>query len=270
MATSANETRPAVVVTGSSTGIGRAVALHLAAQGHPIVLHGRQFSSELVSTCRDVTKAGVESCVIPADFEEESAVVRFFQEAIRQFAGPRIWVNMAGANILTEGRADASFERDLEQLWKVDVRGTLLLSRLAAEHIRDAARSSNPPHTNWGSIITIGWDQALTGFAGESGLLFTTAKGGVMAMTASLAKTYAPYVRVNCVAPGWIRTEWGCQANAYWQHRATNESLMNRWGTPNDIAKAIGFLVSEDASFINGQVIALNGGFKNSIEQDNR
>ena len=95
---------------------------------------------------------------------------------------------------------------------------------------------------------------------GDSGELFAASKGAVMAITRSLSKSLAPHVRVNCLAPGWIRTEWGEQASAEWQERAMRESLMNRWGTPEDVARVACFLASPAAEFINGQVIPINGG----------
>jgi 3-oxoacyl-[acyl-carrier protein] reductase len=67
---------------------------------------------------------------------------------------------------------------------------------------------------------------------------------------------------VNCVAPGWIRTQWAEQASDYWQQRAQRQSLCGRWGRPEDIAKAVLFLASPAAEFINGQVIPVNGGFR--------
>jgi 3-oxoacyl-[acyl-carrier protein] reductase len=81
-----------------------------------------------------------------------------------------------------------------------------------------------------------------------------------MAATRSLAKTLAPTVRVNCLAPGWIRTEWGEQASAEWQQRAVQESSMKRWGEPEDVARVACFLASPAAAFITGQVIHINGG----------
>ena len=113
-----------------------------------------------------------------------------------------------------------------------------------------------------GSIVTIGWDQAATGMEGDSGELFAATKGAVMSFTRSLAKSLAPKVRVNCVAPGWIRTAWGEGASESWQSRAIRESLLGRWGTPEDIAAAVHWLVSPRAAFVTGQVINVNGGFR--------
>jgi 3-oxoacyl-[acyl-carrier protein] reductase len=115
-------------------------------------------------------------------------------------------------------------------------------------------------HRGSGVILNIGWDQAEAGMAGDSGELFATSKGAVMAFTRSLAKSLAPEVRVNCLAPGWIKTAWGETASEAWQNRAKSESLLQRWGTPEDIAQAAAFLASPAASFITGQVVPVNGG----------
>ena len=83
-----------------------------------------------------------------------------------------------------------------------------------------------------------------------------------MAFSQSLAQSLAPRVRVNCLAPGWIKTAWGEQASDSWQQRAVREALLERWGTPQDVATAARFLVSPAAAFITGQVIPVNGGFR--------
>src|SRR5690606_14341241 len=123
---------------------------------------------------------------------------------------------------LTGAAAAWNFDQKLAALWEVDVRATIRLSRLAGRNMR----------TLGGVIVNIGWDQALWGMGGDSGEMFAAAKGAVMAFTRSLARSLAPRVRVNCVAPGWIRTAWGGQASEYWQRRAAAESLLERWGTP--------------------------------------
>jgi 3-oxoacyl-[acyl-carrier protein] reductase len=111
-----------------------------------------------------------------------------------------------------------------------------------------------------GVIVNMGWDQAETGMEGDSGEMFAAVKGAVMAATRSLAKSLAPEVRVNCVAPGWIRTAWGQHASAEWQERAATESLLGRWGEPEDVARVACFLASPAAAFISGQIVNINGG----------
>jgi 3-oxoacyl-[acyl-carrier protein] reductase len=95
---------------------------------------------------------------------------------------------------------------------------------------------------------------------GDSGELFAAAKNAVMGLTRSLAVSFAPQVRVNCIAPGWIRTAWGAQAGPAWQERVLRETPLGRWGTTEDVAKLARFLVSDDAAYITGQVINANGG----------
>ena len=109
-------------------------------------------------------------------------------------------------------------------------------------------------------ILNVGWDQAATGMDGDSGELFAAAKAAVMAFTKSLAVSLAPAVRVNCVAPGWIKTAWGESAPDEWQARIMRETPLNRWGTPKDIARCARWLCSDDAAFVTGQVVNVNGG----------
>jgi 3-oxoacyl-[acyl-carrier protein] reductase len=167
------------------------------------------------------------------------------------------WINNAGGDVLTGTLSDQTLEEKLKLLWQVDVNSTLMLSRRAGSKMRE---KSTEPGKN--VILNMGWDQAAQGMAGDSGELFATTKGAIMAMTKSLAQSLSPEVRVNCIAPGWIKTEWGEQASDYWAQRATQDSLMERWGTPKDIAEVALFLCSPAASFVSGQIIPVNGGFK--------
>lgn len=98
--------------------------------------------------------------------------------------------------------------------------------------------------------------------AGDPGEMFGPIKAAVMAFAKSQAQTLAPHVRVNCVAPGWIQTAWGEEASEYWDQRAKREALRGRWGTPADVASTVAFVVSDEADFLNGQVIPVNGGFR--------
>jgi 3-oxoacyl-[acyl-carrier protein] reductase len=197
-----------------------------------------------------VREVGRETEVLLADLSDHAAQDAFVKAAW-SWRAIDIWVNNAGVDVLTGEAANWSFEEKIAALWKVDVLGTLRLSRSVGQRMRERGH---------GVILNIGWDQAETGMAGDSGEMFAAVKGAVMAGTRSLAKSLAPEVRVNCVAPGWIRTEWGERASQEWQDRARRESLLDRWGTPEDVARMARFLVSPAAEFVNGQVIAVNGG----------
>ncbi len=241
------------VVTGSSSGIGRAIALELAAAGANVLVHARASRDEAEDVADQVRARGGDSHVVLCDLGDASTHEPLVERAW-QWRGPiDIWINNAGADILTGEPAGWDFQRKLEELLRVDVAATLNLSRAAGARMKQ--RGS-------GAIVNIGWDQAEQGMAGDSGQLFAAAKGAVMAMTRSLAHSLAPEVRVNCVAPGWIQTKWGAGASDKWQERARAEALLARWGRPEDVAAAVRFLVSPAAGFITAQTLAVNGGLK--------
>lgn len=241
------------IVTGSSSGIGRAIALELAAAGADVLVHARRSREAAERVVAEIKAAGRTSDVMLCDLADEATHESLVEQAWSWRGAVHIWVNNAGADVLTGEAARGSFEKKLEQLWRVDVVATMRLSRLVGARMK--ARGS-------GAVVNIGWDQADHGMSGDSGELFAATKGAVMAFTRSLAKSLAPEVRVNCLAPGWIKTAWGDRASDYWQKRAQRESLLGRWGTPEDVARAARFLVSPAASFITGQILPVNGGYR--------
>jgi 3-oxoacyl-[acyl-carrier protein] reductase len=239
------------LVTGASSGIGRAIALELASAGAEVLVHCRSSLSAgeaVVASCR---QSGRRSELLSADFSSADALGPFIERAWNLWQGLDLLVNNAGADLLTGPAARLDFPRKLQQLLDVDVRGTLLISREIGGRMRDAAA---------GAILNIGWDQADRGMEGDSGELFSAAKNAIMGFTRSLALTLAPRVRVNCIAPGWIRTAWGEEASPLWQERVLRETPLGRWGEPEDIAKLARFLLSRDASYLTGQIINANGG----------
>ncbi len=244
------------VVTGASSGIGRAIALELARGGADLFLHARASRDALEETAAAVRQLGRNAVTWLGDLADQTCQDQLVTEAWADSAVD-VWINNAGVDVLTGTAKHLSFEEKLHALWAVDVTSTLRISRAVGARMQ--ARGS-------GVILNVGWDQAEIGMAGASGELFATIKGAVMCFSRSLAKSLAPQVRVNCLAPGWIKTAWGDGASAAWQQRAQAESLLDRWGTPEDIAQVARFLASPAASFINGQVVPINGGFRGSQE----
>jgi len=240
------------LVTGASGGIGGAVAIALARAGAAVVVHARDNREAARAVVAQIEAAGRPAKLVVADFSEAAAVDRVAEAAWGWRGRVDILVNAAGADILTGENVKRGFDERLDRLWRVDVLGTIRLGRQLGRRMKAAGG---------GSILTFGWDGADRGMAGDGGELFAAAKGAVMAFTRSLAQSLAPEVRVNCLALGWIETAWGRGASAAWQERARAESLARRWGTPEDVARAACFLASRAAAFINGQVIAVNGGF---------
>jgi 3-oxoacyl-[acyl-carrier protein] reductase len=238
------------VVTGSSSGIGRAIAIELARAGANVFVHARQNRAGADEAASQVRSFGREAQVLLSDLSEPAQQDELVAEAWR-WRPMDIWINNAGFDVLTGEAASWSFEDKLAALWRVDVVATLRLSRAVGNRMRERGH---------GVILNMGWDQAATGMAGDSGEMFAAVKGAVTAATRSLAKSLAPQVRVNCLAPGWIQTKWGEQASGEWQRRARDESSLKRWGQPEDVARVATFLVSPAAAFVNGQSIPINGG----------
>jgi 2-amino-4-hydroxy-6-hydroxymethyldihydropteridine diphosphokinase len=238
------------LVTGSTGGIGRAIALQLAAAGADVVVHGRR-ESAAGEVCNQLRGAGVRSQVILADLREPAECDRLVEHAWQEWGGLDIWINNAGADILTGEAAHWPFERKLQELLAVDLIATSRLSRDVGSRMKSQGH---------GVLLNMGWDQAETGMEGDSGQLFGAVKAAVIAFSKSLALDLAPEVRVNCLAPGWIRTAWGTNASEGWQRRVQRETPLGRWGRPEDIAAAARWLVSPAAAYITGQVIRVNGG----------
>ncbi|MEC9353080.1 MAG: SDR family NAD(P)-dependent oxidoreductase [Planctomycetota bacterium] len=238
------------VVTGSSSGIGRAIALELSSAGAEVLIHANRSVADGEKLREEITARGARCEFIQADLRTGKTATAFFEEALETLGGLDIWINNAGVDILTGEGAELSYEEKLESLIAVDLRASILLARKAGKAMKD----------HGGVILNMGWDQAAVGMEGESGELFGAIKGAVMAFTRSLALSLAPEVRVNCLAPGWIRTAWGEEAPAEWQERVLQEVPLGRWGSPEDVASTARFLVSDAAAFISGQVVNINGG----------
>lgn len=234
------------MVTGSTSGIGLAIARALAAGGARVIVHGRRSPERAAAVA-----AELGGRALLADLRDPDACHRLVNDAWSAWGGLDVWVNNAGADTLTGEAAHWPFERKLQELLAVDVTATMRLSREVGARMKAQGT---------GTILNIGWDQAETGMEGDSGQLFAATKAAVMAFTKSLALTLAPEVRVNCLAPGWVRTAWGEGASAVWQERVVRETPLRRWGLPDDVAAAARWLASPAAAYITGQIIRVNGG----------
>lgn len=226
-----------VLVTGSTSGIGQSIAKAFSESGADVVTHGRRANGKPNHMVADLGNADACSSLIA--------------DAWKLLDGLDVVVLNAGADVLTGEAAKWPFEKKLAELLAVDVTSTMLLARDVGFRMKQRGQ---------GMILTMSWDQAETGMEGDSGQLFAAVKGAVAAFTKSLAKSLAPEVRVNALAPGWIRTAWGAAASDVWQKRVQRETPLGRWGTPEDVAATAVWLASPAASFITGQVIRINGG----------
>jgi 3-oxoacyl-[acyl-carrier protein] reductase len=237
-------------VIGSTSGIGRSIALALADGGADVLVHGRS-RERAEEVAAEVRLRGAKSGILLADLADGDACQPLADRAWRNWGGLGAWLQIAGADTLTGPAAKTPFDAKLEALWAVDVRATIRLTRDIGQRMKAQGH---------GVIVTMGWDQAETGMEGDSGELFAATKGAVMAFTRSLALSLAPEVRVNALAPGWIKTAWGESAPDEWQARVRRETPLRRWGTPEDVARVARFRVGPEAAFMTGQIIRVNGG----------
>lgn len=239
------------LVTGSSSGIGRAIALELADAGADVILHCRTSREAAEEVAEQIRKKGRQSEVLQQDLAQTDQLGDFVESAWSKWGGLEIGVLNAGVDLLTGEQKDWDYSTKLQALWQIDVCSSIHLGRSLGQRMKQKGK---------GALITLGWDQSDRGMDGDSGELFAAAKNSVMGFTRSLALNLAPDVRANCVAPGWIKTAWGEVTSDYWQQRVLDETPLKRWGMPEDIARTVRFLCSEEASFITGQVINVNGG----------
>lgn len=241
-----------MLVTGASSGIGRAIAVASARAGADVAITYRHNRPGAEETALAVESAGRRAYVGHLDLMVPSTIDPLVDGVCAALGRVDAWVNNAGADILTGPLAERSALEKLDHLLQVDVRGTMLASWRAAELLGQQPRG--------GVIINMSWDHVHTGMAGLNPQLFTAVKGAVSAFSRSLARSVAPHVRVNILAPGWIETSFGSALDPEARRAVEAATPMGRWGRPEDVAAAAVFLASPAAHFLTGQTIFIGGG----------
>ncbi|MEX0951470.1 MAG: SDR family oxidoreductase [Gammaproteobacteria bacterium] len=241
------------VVTGASSGIGAAIARRLAAEGAAVVINYRQSADKAQALVTEIEASGGQALAVAADMAAPAAVEKLVTTARNWLGRVDIWVNNAGADILTGAGARLDDYAKLQQLLAVDLQGTMYGSWAVAPVMQAQA--------DGGVIVNISWDLIDQGMPGRNPEMFAAVKGGINAFTKCLAQSLAPNVRVNDVAPGWIATAFAQEAMTpeYYQG-VIEQTPLRRFGTPDDIAAAVAYLASDDAGFITGQTLKVNGG----------
>jgi 3-oxoacyl-[acyl-carrier protein] reductase len=239
------------VVTGASGGIGRACALALAREGADVGVHYGRSREAAGRVAEEIGSLGRRAVLLQADVSRNEDVSRLVSEAVRQLGRLDVWMNIAGADILT-GEAAASSDREkLERVIAVDLRGSVLCSWAVAEvMLRQGS----------GAIVNMSWDNDAAGTEGTVAEAFSATKGGVEAFSKNLARRLAPAVRVNVLAPGWIETTYGQGLSSALYQKVASSIPMQRWGKPEDVAGAALYLASDEAGYVTGQTIRIDGG----------
>jgi 3-oxoacyl-[acyl-carrier protein] reductase len=241
-----------VLVTGASSGIGQAIAVACAREGADLAITFRRNREGADRTAQEIQRLGRRVEVMGADVSKQEDLTALAETLDTRFGRVDAWINNAGADILTGDGGRLPPLRKLDLLLAVDVRGTVLASWTAVDFIRS--------HGGHGVIINMSWDHVMRGMAGENPVLYSTAKGGVMSFSKSLALEVAPDIRVNILAPGFIETAFGEEADPEWKRKVEEMTPLRRWGKPEDVAAAAVYLASDAAAFVTGQMIMVNGG----------
>jgi 3-oxoacyl-[acyl-carrier protein] reductase len=235
------------VVTGGSSGIGAAIAEAFGAAGATVLLTHRDSEEKALAVAEPIG-----ALVEQADLRTRDACEELVARARERLGGLDVWVNNAGADVLTGEAADWDWERKLDLLLAVDLKGTVTCSYAAGAVMRE--------QPGGGSIVNMSWDHVTAGMAGKNPELFSAVKGGVLAFSKSLARGLAPRVRVNVLCPGWIETRFAQEAARNFHRSVAESTPLARWGRPEDVAAAALWLASPEAGFLTGQAININGG----------
>jgi 3-oxoacyl-[acyl-carrier protein] reductase len=242
----------AVLVTGASSGIGRAIALAVARAGADVAVTYRTNRAGADGVAGEIEALGRKAFVQALDLADESSLDRVGATVHAALGRLDVWINNAGADILTGAGASLSTVQKLDLLLAVDLRGSILASWAAVRFFEGQPEG--------GAIINMSWDHVVSGMPGTNPQMFAAVKGGVAAFSRALARSVAPRVRVNVLAPGWIETSFGEGLDSGVYRSVADSTPLRRWGTPDDVAGAAVFLASPAAGFITGQTINVGGG----------
>jgi 3-oxoacyl-[acyl-carrier protein] reductase len=239
------------IITGASTGIGRATALALAKRGSHVVINFFKSKKEALVVGEKVESLGIKSLVIQGDVGIERDVKNMVKKTIEEFGRIDILVNNAGSPIQRSKFLDCK-EELWDQVMSVNLKGTFLCSK---EVLKIMVKQKS------GKIINISSIASFHGSAGES-VHYAAAKGGVNSLTIGLAKEFAPYgITVNAIAPGLIDTPFHDKFSTPERlERIISKIPLKRIGTPGEIAEVVAFLASDGANYITGEIIRVSGG----------
>lgn len=241
--------KKSVIITGASRGIGKATALTFAKNGYDLLLCYQSREEEAGKTAEEAKAFGVRAVPFQMDVSSLSDCRRTAAKALMEFG--KIDALVCNAGIALPKLFTQTEEEEYDRLFDVNTKGVFFLTQAVAKEMIASGG---------GSIITV---SSMWGVAGASGeVAYSASKAAVIGMTKALAKELAPSgIRVNCVAPGVVNTEMNACYDEEAMEALAEKTPLGRIAEPEEIAKAIFFLASENASFITGQTLTVDGGF---------
>jgi 3-oxoacyl-[acyl-carrier protein] reductase len=236
------------IVTGGSRGIGRATSVALAQAGALVLVNYRSNEEAARETVRLIEEAGGQAELVAFDVADPDSVDRSIKEAVARHGRIDILVNNAGISI--DQLLLRVSAKDLEMTWATNVNGAVYCAKAC---IRPMMKK------RWGRIINLSSVVAESGNAGQA--VYSASKAALLGLTRSLAREYASRgITVNAVAPGFIETDMTADLPEAARQGIVDQTPLGRIGRPEEVAAAVVFLASEEAGYITGQVVRVNGG----------
>lgn len=239
-----------VLVTGSTRGMGEAIVKEFAKNGYNIIINYVKSTEKAISLKNEIeNEYKVKVLLIQADLSYEDEINKMVKKALQEFGKIDVLVNNAGI-VIDKEFGDRTVE-DWKQTLNVNLIAPFVLTKLIG---KEMAKQKS------GAIINISSTNGIDTYY-PSSVDYDASKSGLISLTYDSAVEFAPYVRVNCIAPGWVNTEMNKELDEEFVKEETERILVKRFGEPEEIAKVVYFLASDNASFINSSVIKVDGGW---------
>ena len=239
-----------VLVTGSSRGIGRATITEFAKKGYNVVINYKSSDNAALELKEQLeSNYNIKALTIKADVSNEEEVREMVNTIINEFGHLDVLVNNAGIAI------DKEFEDRTVEDWQKTLNTNLIGPFVVSKCVGEVMLKEKK-----GKIINISSTNGINSFFPTS-IDYDASKAGVINLTHNLAIQYAPYINVNCVAPGWVNTEMNQELPKELIEEEIEKIYKKRFAEPSEIGKVVCFLASDEADFINDEVIKVDGGY---------
>lgn len=238
--------RKNVLITGASRGLGASIARIYAENNYNVIINYNNSEKEANKLKEELKKYNVDVLTIKADIKNENEVKKMIQEIVKQFGQIDVLINNAGIaldNIIEEKSIE-----EFEQVIKTNLIGPFICSRECRKYMKN------------GSIINITSTNGIDTYYPYS-IDYDASKAGLISLTHNLAVEYAPNIRVNAVACGWVNTEMNKNLDEEFIKKECKKILQGRFAEPEEIANVVYFLSSAKAKYINNEIIRVDGGY---------